>query len=153
VGAVNLTSTDLELVVTAAQSDAGMRFTGVTIPQGAAIVNAWVISVDETGSTPTSVNVQGEAADNALTFTSAANDVGSRPRTVVSVNWMPEAWTVIGQAGPAQQTPNLAAVIQEIVSRPGWVSGNALALIITGSGGPRSPSTAMPPAALLHVEY
>ncbi|MCI0554706.1 MAG: hypothetical protein L0287_27480, partial [Anaerolineae bacterium] len=36
--------------------------------------------------------------------------------------------------GPAQRTPNLASVIQEVVNRPGWASGNAIAVIITGTG-------------------
>jgi hypothetical protein len=40
----------------------------------------------------------------------------------------------VREAGPDQQTPDLSPVIQEIVDRPGWSSGNALAIIITGSG-------------------
>jgi hypothetical protein len=156
-GVVDLTSSDLELVLDATANQAvGIRFTGVTIPQGVTIVNAWVqFKVDETGSSATSVNFQGQAADNPLTFTTAANNITLRPRTVASVNWVPAPWTVIGEAGPAQQTPNLASVIQEIVSRPGWVSGNALALIITGTGKRTAESFNgdAPGAALLHVEY
>ncbi len=37
-------------------------------------------------------------------------------------------------AGPDQRTPDLSAVIQEVVNRPGWASGNAIAVIITGTG-------------------
>jgi hypothetical protein len=40
----------------------------------------------------------------------------------------------VGQAGLAQRTPNLSAVVQEIVNRPGWASGKAMAFIITGNG-------------------
>ena len=36
--------------------------------------------------------------------------------------------------GPNQRTPNLASIVQEIVSRPGWSPGNAIALVITGTG-------------------
>ena len=36
-----------------------------------------------------------------------------------------------GEAGPSQRTPNLAAVVQEVVDRPGWASGNALAIMVT----------------------
>ena len=43
-------------------------------------------------------------------------------------------WTTVGQAGPDEQTSNIAAVIQEIVNRPGWSSNNALAIVITGTG-------------------
>jgi hypothetical protein len=39
-------------------------------------------------------------------------------------------WTVPGQSGPDQRTPNLASIIQEIVNQPGWASGNALSIFI-----------------------
>ena len=50
------------------------------------------------------------------------------------VAWEPSAWNTKGEAGPLQRTPELAALIQQIISQPGWNSGNALALIITGTG-------------------
>lgn len=54
-----------------------------------------------------------------------------------------------------QQTPDLKAVVQEIVNRGGWVSGNALALVVTGTG--RRVAVAYDgvkaSAPLLHVEY
>ena len=40
----------------------------------------------------------------------------------------------MGANGSGQLTPNLATVLQEVVSRPGWAAGNALTVIITGSG-------------------
>jgi len=91
-----------------------------------------------------------------VTFTTSANNITSRPTTVALVNnWEPAPWTVVGQSGPAQQTPNLAAVIQEIVNRSGWTSGNSLVLIITGTGTRTAESFNgdQAGAALLHVEY
>ena len=44
---------------------------------------------------------------------------------------MPAAWLASGLAGADQRTPNLAAVLQEIVDRPGWTAGNSLVIIIT----------------------
>ena len=38
------------------------------------------------------------------------------------------------EAGPDQQTPNIAAVVQEIVNRSGWSNGNSLVIIIYGTG-------------------
>jgi hypothetical protein len=155
-GAVSLTSGDLEMTLESSNQVVGMRFTGVTIPKGAAIVNAWVrFKVDETGSTTTSLNLGGQAADNPATFTTSANNISARPRTAASVNWAPAPWTVVGQAGSAQQTPNLTAVIQEIVNRSGWASGNSLVLIVTGTGKRTAESYNgdQAGAALLHVEY
>jgi hypothetical protein len=156
-GSVTLNSSDLELVADGSNNNqtVGMRFAGVSIPQGRTIVNAWVqFQVDEATSVATSLQVQGQASDNAALFTTASGNVSQRPRTT-AVPWSPVAWPTVGAAGTAQRTPNLAAVIQQIVDRPGWVSGNALAVIVTGTGWRVAESFDGLPAAapLLHVEY
>src|SRR5262249_28731317 len=76
------------------------------------------------------------------------------PPPTASVAWTPNAWTS-GQAGTGQRTPDLSAVIQEIVNRSGWASGNAIALVITGTGA-RTAFTydgSTTQAAVLHLEY
>jgi hypothetical protein len=90
-----------------------------------------------------------------LTFVNSSGDITSRLRTGANVAWAPVPWTTIGEAGPDQRTSDLAPVIQEIVNRAGWMSGNALALIISGSGRRvAEPYDGLPAAApLLHVEY
>ena len=74
-------------------------------------------------------------------------------RTFANVPWSPDPWTA-GDAGPDQQTPDISPVIQEIVG-PGWTSGNALAIIITGTGKRSAMSYDGDPdsAPLLHVDY
>ncbi len=81
--------------------------------------------------------------------------VSSRARTTASVTWTPPPWTVIGAAGADQRIPSLVALVQEVVNRPGWASGNALMLIATGSGRRTAQSFEGKAAAapLLHVEY
>ena len=70
-GSMRLTSSDLELTQDKTnQQVVGMRFTGVNIPPGASIQNAYIqFQADETGSDPTSLTIYGEAVDNATTFT------------------------------------------------------------------------------------
>ena len=155
-GDVDLDSSDLELVFDDSNQTVGMRFNGVNIPQGATITGAYVqFQVDETGSTATSLTIQGQAANNASTFTTANNNISSRPRTTASASWAPVAWSNIGEAGPDQRTPDLSSVIQEIVDRSGWSGGNSLAIIITGSGERTAESFngSQTGAPLLHVEY
>lgn len=132
---MNLTSSDLELVNDGNNQVIGMRFTGIGIPRGAKIVDAYIqFQVDEATSSATSLTVRGENADNAAAFTSATGNVSSRSRTAASVAWAPPAWPTVGATGTAQRTPGLAAVIQAIVDRPGWVTGRSMAIIITGTG-------------------
>jgi hypothetical protein len=135
-GSVSLTSADLELVFDAGGNQAvGLRFNGLSIPQGATILNAYVqFKVDETPSGPTALTIQGQAADNAPTFVSASGNISSRPRTTATVAWSPAPWPAVGAAGPDQRTPDITPVIQEIVSRPGWLAGNSLVILITGTG-------------------
>lgn len=146
-------SSDLDL----GQKDVGLRFTGLTIPQGATITNAYVqFLAGETDSNSTSTTIRGHDTDDAETFTtSGPSNVTSHPTTSSSASWSPSAWTV-GQSDAAQRTPDISAVIQEIVDRAGWVSGNDLALILLGGGGQRAAESyeSIPASApLLHVEY
>ena len=47
--------------------------------------------------------------------------------------WQPVLWTA-GDSNASQRTPNLAGLVQEVVSRPGWAGGHALVFIISGRG-------------------
>jgi hypothetical protein len=64
-------------------------------------------------------------------------------------------WPWLGEAGLRQRSPDISRVIQEIVSRRDWVQGNALALLVTGTGERVAESYDGDPdgAPLLHVEY
>ena len=82
---------------------------------------------------PTDLIIQAELAGNARPFRWVIN-LASRTRTSASVHWSPEPWDVLGERSVRQRTPDLAALIQEVVDRPDWREGNALVLLITGSG-------------------
>jgi uncharacterized protein YjiK len=154
-GSIYISSSDLELVYDGSDQTVGMRFTGVTIPQGATILTAYVqFQVDESTSGATSLLVAGEDTDSALAFSTATWDISSRARTDAVVPWSVAVWSR-GEAGPDQRTPELSAVVQEIVDRPGWSSGNALAIIITGTGERVAESYEGDAAGapLLHVVY
>ena len=84
-----------------------MRFTGVTVPRGATVTNAYVqFQVDEATTAATSLTVAGEAADNPPGFTTASKNISARPRTTAAVAWVPAAWpTRCAQGGPADAEP------------------------------------------------
>ena len=155
-GSMRLASSDLELTTDGSnQQVVGLRFTGLAIPAGASITAAYVqFQADEADSGAVALTVRAEAVDDAAAFVDVRDDLSSRPTTVASVGWSPPAW-VRGDAGPAQQTPDLATVVQEIVNRPGWASGNALAIIVEGTGTRTAESFDGLAAAapLLHVVY
>lgn len=114
----------------------GLRFTGMTIPKNAFITSAYLTFVarapisPNTNSGTTNLTLRGEAADNSGAFTTAFYNVSGRATTGASATWNPGSWTT----GTSYNSASLVTVIQEIVNRAGWASGNAMSLIITGSG-------------------
>jgi len=152
-----LGSTDLELVVDGTiQQMVGIRFRNLSVPRGAIVANAYIqLVTDETSSEATSLSIAGEAIDNSATFTTADNNISARAKTAASVNWSPVPWDVLNEASTKQRTPNLSSVVQEIVNRPGWASGNALSIIVNGSGRrvAQSCNLSAATAPLLHIEY
>jgi hypothetical protein len=127
----------------------GLRFNYITIEPGAIIIDAYLqFTVDETTSEATTLLIEGEASDHAATFVDSTSNISSRPRTVADATWSPPPWPTAGVAGPDQQTDSLAAVINEIVNRAGWINCNSLVLMISGSGKRVAGS-----AAVLHISF
>ena len=138
-GTIYLDSSDLELVYDSYNSQGnqhvGVRFIGVNVPQGATITDAYIqFTCDEASSGSTSLTIHGHDVNNAAAFTGSSYEVSGRTATSANVNWSPAAWNTVGESGANQRTPNLQAIIQEIVNRTGWSSGNAMSFKITGSG-------------------
>jgi len=155
-GSVSLTSSVLDFVYTSNRQTVGMRFTGVNIPKNATILNAYIqFRASGVTSDTTFLTIGGENVDNATTFTTGSKNISLRQRTTAVVSWSPVPWTTSGAAGPDQRTPNIASIIQEVVNRSGWSSGNSVALIITGTGRrvAMSYDGSTTGAPLLHVEY
>ena len=151
-----LNSGDLEMVRdNGADQTVGLRFAGVAVPPGATITNAYVqFTTQATGATAvTSLTIKGEAADNPGTFTTTIGNISARATTSALVGWSVPIWTSVGAAGQDQRTPNLATVVQQLVSRPGWTNGNAIVLIITGTGRRVAHTFDSGVPAVLHVEY
>lgn len=155
-GSVYLNSSDLELTTDGStQQVVGTRFTDVQVPHDATVTTAYVqFQVDESSTGPSSITINAEDSDNAATYTTTNGSVTSRPVTG-SVAWSPPDWTTVGAAGADQRTPNIAALVQAVINRDGWSSGNALALQFSGTGYrvAQSFEGSSSGAPLLHVEW
>jgi len=159
-GAIYTNSTDIELVydgTTYGNQTVGLRFTSLNIPQGAIITKAYIqFTCDEKKTGVTSVTVKGEAADNSAAFTTATNNVSLRTKTTASAAWNSiPSWNTIGAATTNERTPELKAIVQEIVNRVGFTTTSAMSFIITGTGTRTAEayegSTTQAP--LLYIEY
>ncbi|BDD05217.1 hypothetical protein AUTU_27000 [Aureibacter tunicatorum] len=157
-GSMYTNSSDLELVADGSKGNQriGMRFTGVNIPQGATITNAYIqFTVDETNTGSTSLTIKAQNTDNAGAFSSSSNNVSSRSLTSSSVSWNPAGWSSVGASGADQRTPNLASILQPVIGRSGWNSGNSLVVVVTGTGERTAEAYdgSSSNAPLLHIEY
>ena len=111
----------------------GLRFVDLSIPQGAVIDSAFVVFHAHEGKSAEDVamlTIVGEATDNAVTFDEDNFNedylLTDRPQTDAEVEWtVAEEW-IIWQP---YKTADIASVVQEVVDRPGWSAGNAMALI------------------------
>lgn len=133
-GTISRSSTDLELNSDGGtDQEVGMRFQNVTVPAGAIVSNAYVeFTTDETNAGATSVTFYGEDTDDADGFSADAGDITNRQKTAASVDWnnIP-AWNIVDET---HQTPDLSTIIQEIIDRDGWSSGNDMVIISDGTG-------------------
>lgn len=109
-----------------------LRVTNVTIEQGDTIDSAvgTLIATLTQSSATVNLTIFCVAADNAAAPTTVA---GAEALALTSAS---VAWNAIaGQSsGVAQQTPNAAGPMQEVIDRPGWQSGNAIVFVIRDNG-------------------
>ncbi|MCX7806194.1 MAG: malectin domain-containing carbohydrate-binding protein, partial [Planctomycetota bacterium] len=134
-GMAAVDGTILDLASPGGTRIAGIRFADVRVARGSRVKRAYVqFSSARDGTGKAKITIAGEAADNAAPFRARKKEISGRRKTAASVTWEPPDWTDEEYRGPAQRTPNLAAILQEIFDRPGWEPGNAVALIIRGEG-------------------
>jgi len=106
------------------------RFQNVTIAPGSTI-NTAVLSVVCGGNTtdePLHL-FYGHDHDNAPVLTTGANDISARTKTTATVLWNNTDLGAPGTFSP----PDMAAIVQEIIDRPGWASGNAIVIFCNGN--------------------
>ena len=153
-GRISLTSSDLELVedgYKGAQT-VGLRFSAVNVPNGASITAAHVQFVaDEYDSETTTLTLTAEDVDSSAALTKADYDLSTRTRTAASISWAPDAWST----NDIVDTPDMSAMIQEVVGRGAWVEGNPMTIIVQGAGKrvAEAYNGESESAALLHIEY
>ncbi len=138
-GAVYLDSSDLELVsdedFIGGVQTIGLRFNTTNVPQGVTIESAYLqFTVDEVSKGASDMTIYGEMIDDAQPFTEARFDISGRQSTVANVKWTPGDWNSVGASGDRQRSPNLAAIVQEVVNRAGFKASNAIAFFVKGMG-------------------
>ena len=108
-----------------------IRFPNVTIPQGSTITSA-IVKFNAGGSdsgTGCNINCYFNNVDNAVAPTSAIAGVNLAVTGAVAWNNI-ESWT----HDSTYYSPELKTILQTVINRPGWVSGNALQIVFKNNG-------------------
>lgn len=111
----------------------GLRFTSITIPQGATITQAFLtFTASENSSGETELIIDGHDVDHSPTFSEGDGPLDRQAEfTSAQVSWSPDDWF----DGSLYASGDISAIIQEIVDRPEWYEGNAISLIISDGDG------------------
>ncbi|MFD1504947.1 hypothetical protein FE374_10955 [Georgenia yuyongxinii] len=157
-GRMYLDSSDLEIVREGTTEQAvGLRFADLPIPAGAQISEAYVqFTVDEPEASTEdfAVDIRVEDVDDATPFTTETANLTSRAFSEQAVSWADvPLWTVDREAGPDQRTPDLSALLQQIVDRDSWATGNAMVFKITGEGNRSADAFESNAGPVLHVVW
>ncbi len=112
---------------TAFSYQVGLQFR-LHVPQGSAITSAFLQVEAASGSTGyPGMRIFVADEDNVAAFTSEPTLLPDKYEWVdTSVYWHPTTWLANGR----YDTPDLSAQIQDVVSRPGWQSGNYICIMI-----------------------
>ncbi len=119
-------ASEIAMLTNSANTWLALRFaTGATIPQGATINTASLeVNIVGTSYDDPDVDVYLEDADNSAALSTSSNNISGRTKTTAKVTWSSTG------VGSGWKSPgDLAAVVQEVVDRGGWVSGNALTVL------------------------
>lgn len=110
-----------------------MRFDGIPIPQGATINSAKLYMVgygNQNTQMPVTSKWYANASDDAVAPTSVS-EANALALTTAFESWTIPTWEIEEHV----ESIELKSVIQEVVNRGGWLSGNALMLVVKDGGG------------------
>lgn len=129
-GVMGLYSTDLDL----GGKEAGIRLQ-LNVEQGAWIAYAILrLTPSASASAGGHFRIYAEDTDDADTFNTDANNITNRTRTSEYLPVQMESWT-----SGSHVYFNVTPIVQEIVDRPGFESGNYIALLLVDNDGTEHP--------------
>ena len=132
-GGVTRVSSDLELYWDDAIQYIGVLFRDVQIPQGTTVDSAYIQFVcKNAGADEILIHIWGVDSVKVDSILEVNYGVSGNEPTTATVDWSPDPWIVEYDAKPEQRTPHLNTIIDEIVAKEGWVSGNNMMFVLTG---------------------
>ncbi|MCP4598359.1 PilC/PilY family type IV pilus protein [Neptuniibacter sp.] len=124
---------------------AGVRFSSVDVPKDADITSATIdFTVNNQRSGSPQIDIYGQKSTNASAFSNYYYNLSNRTKTTAKVDWNipssynPGAGSILTAPYTAADTPpdtDLSAIVSEITSQSGWVSGNPMVFLFERQSG------------------
>lgn len=109
------------------QYDGAFRFNNLLINPGSEITEASItLNSSLTTTNYSALRIYAEATDNCATFNSGSRYPTNLSLTTSNQDWTPTSWVLNND----YKSPDLTTIIQEIIDRPGWASGNSICIVI-----------------------
>jgi hypothetical protein len=108
----------------------GLLFRSVALPRGTTLTSATVsITAHQLVGTILGTTIRAVNAANVTAPPTSQTQHAALTLTTASVAWTPSTWV----GGTRYTTPDLSAVLNEVLQRSDWVSGNNLMVVIGDS--------------------
>lgn len=134
----------------------GLQFTELDIPQGAIINSAYLqfTCSKRKKDAPAMTIIRGTVSDNVF-FTKSLTDTSGSMLTTRSILWKIPSWGKKREAEIFQRTPDLKAIIQEMVNRSECSDSSSFAFVFSGKSSRNPVFFEQSPAnsVLLYIDY
>jgi type IV pilus assembly protein PilY1 len=132
--------TNQELAMSSTYPYIGLRFTGIPFDSkninNFAIEDAYIELTSSTNSSGSgSMRINAENSDNAPVLSNSKNSLSSKSLTTNAVTW---SFSNSFTSNSTYRSPDISAIIKELMSKPNWTAGNAMTFVIQRSSGTRS---------------
>jgi type IV pilus assembly protein PilY1 len=129
---VTISSSEIDLTKGTDTVLTGLRYQGLRIPRGAVITSARVRFTSSTLNTSdATLSFRAEAIGNSTTFQNEASNISNRLTTSAEVIW--DTDNNFPLSSESLLSPDISAVLQEVINRGDWCGGNSLNLIVEGT--------------------
>ncbi len=123
-------------VVTEGDLDMGEKMTGIYftnpgIPANAVIDSAFIqFTADNIDEGEITIPVFAELSANPQQFSTQIRNLSERSPVTQSLKWTPGNWLEAGEKGPNQKTPDLRAILNELIQLDNWNESSPVAMIL-----------------------
>jgi hypothetical protein len=110
----------------------GLRYINIPILPASTIHSAYIqFTSYSANKKPDKIFIRGEKNPSPPEFLDVPFNISDRIQTDTFVRWEVPEWQMM-IPGPAQKTPNLKYIVQELIDQPGWTANKPMAFILSG---------------------